>query len=112
MTRVPAMPPRSVDSARTSQSRTGSRSSTSRTASRSAPASMRAPRAMSPAMPEKQWNQATVRGASGMTRPRPEYAGHGHGRTEAVVDADDAESGGARREHAEEGGDAFESRPV
>ena len=37
---------------------TGSRSTRPRTSAGSAPASTSAPRAMSPAMPEKQWNQA------------------------------------------------------
>ena len=45
---------------------TGRRAITSRTSSTSAPASSRAPSAMSPAMPEKQWNQASA------TRRRPQ----------------------------------------
>ena len=39
---------------------TGRRSTMERTSSTSAPASMSEPRAMSPAMPEKQWNQASL----------------------------------------------------
>jgi hypothetical protein len=59
-TLVPAMPERSTVSVSRAQPSTGRRLSMVRTSSTSAPASIRAPRAMSPAMPEKQWNQATV----------------------------------------------------
>ncbi|MEJ7583893.1 MAG: hypothetical protein WKF43_07345 [Acidimicrobiales bacterium] len=58
---VPAIPPRRTGSASSSQPSTGSRRHSVRTSSRSAPASTRAPSAMSPAMPEKQWNQAMVK---------------------------------------------------
>src|SRR2546429_3592454 len=109
---VPAMPPRDVGSAWIVQPRTGSRCRTSRTLSRSAPASTSAPSAMSPAMPEKQWNQATVRWASGMARSQPEHAGDGHGGAEPVVDADDGHARRARREHPEQRGDALQAGAV
>ena len=63
--RVQAMPPRSASSKPRSQPGSASRSRRVRTSSASAPASTREPRAMSPAMPAKQWNQATV-GAGGL----------------------------------------------
>ena len=66
-TLVPPMPDRMTVSVSSPQPSTGSRFSIPRTSSRSAPASSRAPRAMSPAMPEKQWNQATV-----LSGPLPE----------------------------------------
>ena len=58
-----------------------------------------APSAMSPAMPEKQWNQATVSTGPAAqswsaSRPHGQGAEHGAGRAEPVVDADD---GDARR---------------
>ena len=72
---VAAMPHRSTGSASQRPSRPpGRRSSSARTSSRSAPASTSAPRAMSPAMPEKQWNQATV-GHRPSLRPCPARAG-------------------------------------
>ena len=49
-----------VGSADSFQPATGSRSRISVTSSSGAPASRQAPRAMSPAIPAKQWNQATV----------------------------------------------------
>ncbi len=55
---VAAMPHRSTGSASRPQPRTGSRSTMARTSSRSAPASSSDPSAMSPAIPEKQWNHA------------------------------------------------------
>ena len=92
----PPTPPRCAASTSSAQpSSTGSRPSIVRTPSTSAPASSSAPSAMSPAMPEKQWNQAT------RSRGRPtagrSSAGHRAGRAEAVVDADDGDAGGARR---------------
>ena len=57
-TLVAATPARSTGSTSIAQPFTGRRSSSDRTSSMSAPASTRLPRAMSPAMPEKQWNQA------------------------------------------------------
>ncbi len=60
-TLVAAMPQRSTGSTVSSQPSTGSRPTSPRTSSGSAPASISAPSAMSPAIPEKQWNQATVR---------------------------------------------------
>ena len=57
---VAAIPQRRTGSTSSSQPSTGSSASISRTASGSAPASIRDPSAMSPAMPEKQWNQASV----------------------------------------------------
>src|SRR5688500_8007468 len=110
--RVAAMPPRIVGSASIDQPATGRRRSTSRMPSISAPASTRAPRAMSAVMPGKQWNQATVRRSSATAAPQGQHPGHGHGGTEAVVDADDGEAGGARGEHAEQGGDALEPGAV
>src|SRR4051794_19431616 len=104
---VPAMPPRIVGSARTDQPPTGRRETISSTASRSAPASTRAPSAMSPAMPEKQWNQAIVRWSATAQHP-----GHGDGGPEAVVDADDGHARRARGEHPEQRGDALESGAV
>ena len=62
--RVQATPPRMPVSNRRSQPGRASRSSSPRTSSTSAPASTSEPRAMSPAMPAKQWNQATA-GATG-----------------------------------------------
>src|SRR5438132_6236326 len=112
MARVPAMPPRRTGSASSDQPFTGRRRRISRTASRSAPASTSAPSAMSPAMPEKQWNQATVRWASGMAGSQPEHAGDGHGGAEPVVDADDGHARRARREHPEQRGDALESGAI
>ena len=41
------------------------------TSSTGAPASIKAPKAMSPAMPEKQWNQAAVMGQPDRGRPSP-----------------------------------------
>ena len=58
-TLVAAMPQRSTGSASRAQPPTGSSSQMLRISSRSAPASTSAPRAMSPAIPEKQWNQAS-----------------------------------------------------
>ena len=55
---VAAMPQRSTGSDSRAQPETGSRSIMARTSSRSAPASSSEPSAMSPAIPEKQWNQA------------------------------------------------------
>ncbi len=57
---VAPMPERVTVSVSSDHPPTGRRRSRARTSSTSAPASIRAPRAMSPAMPEKQWNQATV----------------------------------------------------
>ena len=111
---VAAMPPRSTGSASSPQPPTGSRASRARTSSRSAPASSSDPSAMSPAIPEKQWNQATVRGlvttsprlgALGPSCPAAkdgrrrsfEHPEHGAGGAEAVVDADHGEAGGAGR---------------
>jgi hypothetical protein len=54
------MPQRSTGSTWSTQPSTGSRPTRARTSSGSAPASTSDPSAMSPAMPEKQWNQATV----------------------------------------------------
>src|SRR5206468_6031202 len=88
------------------------RSSTSRTLSKSAPASMSAPSAMSPAMPEKQWNQATVRCGSGMAGPQPEGAGDGHRRAESVVDADHGHAGRTGGQHPEQRRDAVETGAV
>ncbi len=56
---VAAIPQRSTGSTSRPQPRTGRRSTIERTSSTSAPASRSEPSAMSPAMPEKQWNQAT-----------------------------------------------------
>ena len=65
---VAAMPQRSTGSASSRQPCTGSRSTIERTSSTSAPASMSEPSAMSPAMPEKQWNQASrVTASSSLT---------------------------------------------
>ena len=84
-----------------------------RTSSRSAPASTSAPSAMSPAMPEKQWNQATVVTARRSATPsRAASAATAHGRAEAVVDADDGDARRARREHGQQRGDAFEAGAV
>ena len=61
----------------------------------SAPASTRLPRAISPAMPEKQLNQA-------MRHPPPpvtEHPRHRAGGTVTVVDPDHRHPGGARRVH-------------
>ena len=59
-TLVPPMPARMTGSASSDHPPMGRRSHRLRTSARSAPASTSAPRAMSPAIPEKQWNQATV----------------------------------------------------
>ena len=60
ITWVAPTPPRETGSASSFHPPTGMRPQISRTSSRSAPASRRLPSAMSPAMPEKQWNHATV----------------------------------------------------
>src|SRR3546814_2408103 len=78
-----------------------------RTSSRSAPASISEPSAMSPAMPEKQWNQARVVIAASLEHPQ-----HGARRAVAVVDADHREACGARREHRQERRDPREAGPV
>ena len=57
---VAAIPQRRTGSKCRSQPATGRRSRRARTSSGSAPASTSDPSAMSPAIPEKQWNQATV----------------------------------------------------
>src|SRR5438270_10512682 len=76
----------------------------------STPASIRLPRAMSPAMPEKQWNQAKVRGLTARS-PRQE-AGDGARRAETVVDAHDGDAGSARGQHGEESRDPLEGGAV
>ena len=68
------------------------------------------PSAMSPAMPEKQWNQASARrrsAGSGPPGPLVAQAGDGAGRAEAVVDADDGDALRARDEHGQQRGDAL-----
>ena len=60
MARVQAMPPRMPSSKSRRQPGRASRLRRARISSTSAPASASDPSAMSPAMPAKQWNQATV----------------------------------------------------
>ena len=103
--RVQAMPPRRTASCRRSQPASGTRRRMASTSSRSAPASSRLPSAMSPAMPAKQWNQATVDGPPAAAAGPPgswrtvrrsrQQARHGAGGAEAVVDADDGHARGA-----------------
>ena len=64
---------------------------------------------MSPAMPEKQWNQATCAGDPLTAAAMRE---HRAGGAKAVVDADDGEAGGAGGEHPEQGGHAGERGAV
>src|SRR4051794_11595591 len=94
----------------------GSRSRTPRISSMSAPASTMLPSAMSPAMPEKQWNQAMVRSVifgDAVTRcSAGQHSGDGARGAEAVVDADDGHARRAGREHGEQGGDALEGGAV
>ena len=68
--RVAAIPARSTGSARRVQPPRGRRCRSASTSEKSAPASRRLPSAMSPAMPAKQWNQATVVGWSGRATSR------------------------------------------
>src|SRR6476469_1989121 len=90
----------------------GNAASAPNTASRSAPASSSDANAMSPAMPEKGWNQAMVVTPSRPPGPWVARPGHGARRTEAVVDADDRDARGARRQHGQQGGDAAEAGAV
>ena len=83
--RVAAIPPRSTGSTSSAQPPNGSRSSSASTSSRSAPASIRLPRAMSPAIPAKQWNQATAAVAS--TRRRRRVGSPAHGSIRATAQA-------------------------
>src|SRR5207253_3376811 len=133
---VAASPPRMTSSASRPQAVIGSRSRMAVTSSRGAPASRQAPRAMSPAMPAKQWNQATVvigrrpppgvpvqrqvlrRNAGSWAVPGPgpfqgaEDAGGGAGGAVAVVDAHHRHAGGAAGQHGQEGGDALQRGAV
>src|SRR5205823_389356 len=118
-----------TSSASRPQPLTGSRSRMAVTSSRGAPASRQAPRAMSPAIPAKQWNQATVVTASrrpfgvhfGLTGGQKERRssgagpfqgaedpGGGAGGAVAVVDAHHGDAGGAAGQHGQEGRDALQ----
>src|SRR5688572_20617541 len=98
----------------TDQPAIGSRSSSVRTSPTSAPASIRLPSAMSPAIPAKQWNQATVVMPERLPRPscRGDDPEDRTRRAEAVVDPDHGDAGRARREHGQQGGDTFEGGAV
>src|SRR5581483_12379084 len=117
---VAASPPRMTSSASRPQPPIGRRPRMAVTSSSGAPASRQAPRAMSPAMPAKQWNQATVvtpgsrRSAAGSSLvggagpfEGAEDTGSGAGRAVAVVDAHHGDAGGAAGQHGQEGGHAF-----
>ena len=78
MARVHAIPPRMPSSSRRSQPGRASRSSKERISSTSAPASTSDPSAMSPAIPAKQWNHATV---------SVPVVGARHGRSRAMAHA-------------------------
>src|SRR3954452_15736002 len=95
---VAATPARSTGVASICQPPTGIRWQTLRTSSRSAPASTSAPSAMSPAMPEKQWNHA-MRVTTASLLQQTEHRARG---TESVVDADDRDAGGTRRQHGQQ----------
>ncbi len=70
--RVAAMPARRTGSARSPQPPRGRRRNMVSNSEKSAPASRRLPSAMSPAMPAKQWNHATVDGIWSPESERPE----------------------------------------
>ncbi len=126
--RVAAIPARSTGSARRLHPPRGRRCNIESTSEKSAPASRRLPSAMSPAMPAKQWNQATrVRPSFGRRRPgwrgrtchpqrrarrSRQHPGDGAGSAEPVVDPDDGEPRRTRRVHGEQRGDAVERRSI
>src|SRR5205085_4590486 len=109
----------------------GSRSRMATTSSTGAPASRQAPSAMSPAMPSKQWNQATVVTAppsgvlfrrTGVADERTSWcagpfqggedAGGGAGGAVAVVDAQHRHTRGATGQHGQQGGHALQGGAV